>query len=357
MGDAKQDVVLECKNCLKRGSTIYTRSLPTTTALCALVTSTGFITYHMMVLIYEWLAGDITAESGSLILICCAAVLLAAITIGGAAYIIGDFKRRDYWLFMDKFGRVHCDTVSPQYHKGRYYWQPLGSDIHLLEQDQTLSSEQLVITSTLIRWRVGGFSRSRGEIYHYQFTTGQWVFDGDNRITAFILPTRNPLTWQGSSITLKNIKHRNTVTVPLLSFLRFTEEHNDKLNGWLSHNELLERVAECLRINTKNKTATKNYVALGRFLVKMRELASSWPEHSEYARAMRKETDSFLEVMPTEDVKAWRAWADQFPGNIPSFDRVPTDPLPEKHLAPEDAMLKAYDDATAKKAAEPQAQS
>ncbi len=91
---------------------------------------------------------------------------------------------------MDKFVRVHCDTVMPQYSKGNYYWQPLGNDVHLLGSGQSFSGEQFEIPSALIYWHVGGFSRSHGEI-HYPDTgnlTARGWSRSDNKITDLFLP-------------------------------------------------------------------------------------------------------------------------------------------------------------------------
>ena len=307
MEDTKQGAVLKCKNCLMTGHTVYTRLPFLKKVSCFLVACiAGYFSYGFLTVVYEFLKGNITGEAKNFIPLSFILLLSLTITIFGAAYFIRDLKRHDYWFFMDTFGRMHCDTVEPQYHKGSYYWQPLGTDLHLLGAEQTIAGHQFVIPSVLIHWRVGGFTRSHGTIHFYHFTMGFWVPDGDNQMTEFILRPRNSSTWQGSSITLENLNHRNAVTVPLLSFLRFTVEHGNMFNAWLSNNGLIEGIAQLLLVNAKDKSATKNYDALGRFLLQMREEASTWPENSEYAKAMRKATDEFLLTMPDDDIKAWR---------------------------------------------------
>jgi len=69
---------------------------------------------------------------------------------------------------------------------------------------------------------------------------------------------------------------------------------------------LLYDFAHLLSNASKRQTVWNDYYRMGDFVARMREMAANWPQNSDYARAMRGESDIFLATMPTEDVAEWR---------------------------------------------------
>jgi len=265
--------------------------------LCAIA---YFWDYPLCLACYDELGGNTRGITGALsfgIALTVVSVLTTGIVAG---VLIADFTRHDYWIFMDKFDREHCDTVEPNYNAGVYYWQPLGNDIPSLPPGQTLSADYFVIASCIIHWRVGGFRRSRGEIIKRD---GSGI-EKDLTISRLLLSPRNSRIWQNAYITVQN-QHDASVTGHLRAFLKLTAaEPNLCFSASLPN--LLYDFAHLLSNASKRQTVLNDYYRMGVFVAQMRELAAKWPQNSDYARAIRGESDIFLDTMPTEDVAEWR---------------------------------------------------
>src|SRR3989339_1737208 len=129
MSDAKE-VVLKCQNCLKDGKTISKRMHPVTWIILIVIMGglIVFLDYPFIGVCYDLFVGNVGGSQGVIFLTLVITTTCILVTGILAGMLIRDFKRRDYWIFTDKNGDAHCDTVCPTFHNGNYYWQPHGGN-------------------------------------------------------------------------------------------------------------------------------------------------------------------------------------------------------------------------------------
>ncbi len=237
---------------------------------------------------------------------------LGIISMVACAYIIvsliDDLRRKHYYLFLDKEGRLHCDTVAPLLFEDHYYWQ-MKSEL-LATQQETVSREDFLIASDVIHWTVGGLRRNYGHVMETdENPVNKWSLLQIPRVN-FVFG--NPFN-ESVRITIRNEDGYEVTSSPR-DILRWTIDHPQSLHRLARALSRLAGVENDARswhdltkeANEKWKDMACGYNQLGQFLIQLRETASTWPQNSKYARENRLLIDGFLAEQDPVVVESWK---------------------------------------------------
>lgn len=310
MGDTKQDGVLECKNCLKRGSQVDKRiGLLNWIASITACSIAGYFSFFSARVLLQFIKGDLSGSAISVVIAVSALFLLSAITIVLALRLVRDLQKRDYFFFLDQKGRLHCDTIAPLLFENRYYWQ-MKSEVVAIQG--AIEHDEFLVSSEIIHWQVGGLRQSFGRVIELDNNITGPHIPPNVFITHIALPGGRPFH-PDAKITVRN-SCGFEVTARLIDILEYTKKNPQSMLQFANAVQRIvaaEKTAKVL--GTLANKYQKNWdetallcIQLGRFLVARRNAASAWPQNSKYAREERKAIDEFLAGLNPEDVALWK---------------------------------------------------
>jgi len=309
---------------------------------------TGYFTFFSAQLLFRLTLGDLT-DSMELILIPLSGIIvLGAITIYFAFLLIRNIKLSHYYFFLDKNGRLHCDTAEPLLVDGKYYWQ-MKNEVLALQGN--VAAADFLISSEIIHWQTGGVRRGQGGVLQAGFEKRpQKNRNPMVTITRVDFPGGNPFIWW-AKITLRS-RDGFEGTAPLTEVLEFTIDTPHSIAWFTNAAKVIRRAKQqsddatrtrktlldlSENLKTKYETAASLSCRLGQFLISRRNAASAWPQNSKYAREDRKAIDEFLAGLDQGDIESWKQ-PESAPAAPPDEEAKPI-VVPPEERKPDDAAV------------------